>query len=168
MQANAMAAIKQRYEIECYGADGALKWRDHIDNLVTNEGLNDVLDKYLKGSSYTAAHYVLLTDGTPTVAAADTMASHAGWTEVTAYGEAARPALTLGAVASQSVDNSASKASFSVNATATIGGAGIATNATKGGTTGTLYAAGAFTGGDRSLADGDTLNITVTATMASV
>ena len=26
---------KGRFEVECYGPDGALKWKDHIDNLVT-------------------------------------------------------------------------------------------------------------------------------------
>lgn len=163
----AQVAINQHYQLECFGPDGVLKWREEFDNLVTNAGLNDVLEQYLKGSAYTAAHYVLLTDGTPTVAAEDTMASHAGWVEVTAYAEATRPALTMGTVASQSVNNSGSKAVFTLNAGATIGGAGITTVATKGGATGTLYAVGAFTGGDRVLTSGDVLNVTVTATMAS-
>ena len=102
------------------------------------------------------------------MAAADTMASHAGWTEVTAYSEAVRQTLTLGAVASQSVDNSASKAAFSINADATtIGGAFITTDNTKGGTTGTLAGAAAFTGGNKAADNGDTLNVTVTLTQAS-
>jgi hypothetical protein len=159
--------MKTRYLVECRAPDGALKWRETIDNLVVNEGLDDLLDKYFKGSAYTAAHYVGLTDGTPTVAAGDTMSSHAGWTEVQAYSEGSRQTFTPGTVASQSVDNSASKASFSINGTATVGGAFLTTNNTKGGTTGTLYGGGAFTGGDRSVANGDTLNVTVTATSAA-
>ena len=110
----------------------------------------------------------MLTDGTPTIAAGDTMASHVGWAEVVAYSEGTRPALTLGTVASQSVDNSASKASFSINANSTtIGGAAVTTNGTKSGTTGTLYGAAAFTGGDKSTDSGDSLNVTITLTAAS-
>lgn len=156
------------FHVECFGPDGNLKWFDVFDDLVVNEGLNDSLDKHLKGSAYTAAWYVGLTDGTPTVAAGDTMSSHVGWAEVTAYTEATRPALTLGTVASGSVDNSANKATYSINATATVGGCFVATDNAKSGTTGILYGAGAFTGGDKALANGDTLNVTVTCTAAAV
>ncbi|MCP5016290.1 MAG: hypothetical protein GY938_13615 [Ketobacter sp.] len=155
------------YLIECFDSQGRLKWIERIENLITSEGLDDVLDKYLKGSAYTAAFYVGLTDGTPTVAAGDTMASHAGWTEIVAYSEATREVYTLGTVSGQSVDNSASKASYSINGTATIGGCFLTTNSTKSGSTGTLYGVGAFTGGDRSVLSGDTLNVTVTSTAAS-
>lgn len=161
-------ALENVYRVECFDPAGNLKWVEEIRNLVTNEGLNDNLDKYLKGSAYTAAFYVGLTDGTPTVAAGDTMSSHAGWAEVVAYTEANRPGLTLGTVSGQSVDNSASKASFSVNANGTtIGGAFVVTNNTKSGTTGVLYGVGAFTGGDKSADNGDTLNVTVTCTAAA-
>lgn len=167
-KAESTVRVTNHYRFEAYDKHGNLKWAEEADNLVTNAGLDDVLDKYLKGSSYTAAWYVGLTDGTPTVAAGDTMASHAGWTEVTAYSEATREVLTLGTVASQSVDNSASRASFSINAdSTTIGGAYLTTDNTKGGTTGTLYSVVAFTAGDKSLDNGDTLNVTVTCTMAS-
>ena len=165
--AKEVITFENHYIVECIGPDGKLKWTDEFDNLVTNEGLNDNLDKYLKGSAYTAAFYVGLTDGTPTVNAADTMSSHAGWTEVTDYSESTREALVLGTVASQSVDNSASKASYSINATATVGGAFITTVNTKGGTTGILYGVGAFSGGDKSVGNGDTLNVTVTCTAAA-
>ena len=161
-------ALTSIYKFECFDKDGNLKWEDENHNTVVNTGLDDALDKYFKGSAYTAAFYVGLTDGTPTVAAADTMASHAGWVEVTVYDEATRPALTLGSVASQSVDNSASKASFAINAdTTTVGGAFVTTNNTKGGSTGTLYGAAALSAGDKSLDNGDTLQVTVTLTAAS-
>lgn len=154
--------------VECFDKNGNLKWKDTIKNLVVNEGLDDALDKYFKGSAYTAAHYVGLTDGTPTVAAADSMATHAGWTEVVAYDEAVRQTLTLGAVSSQSVDNSASKAVFTISTNSTtIGGAFITTNNTKSGTTGTLYGGGAFTAGDKTLDDNDVLNVTVTASASA-
>ena len=156
------------FEIECFDKHGNLKWRDTIKNLVVDEGLDDVLDKYLKGSSYTAAHYVGLTDGTPTFAAGDTMVSHTGWTEVTAYDETARQDATWGTVSGKSVDNSANKAVFTISTNSTVvGGAFLATDNTKGGTTGTLYGGGAFSAGDKTLDDGDVLNVTVTASAAA-
>jgi len=160
-------SLKNRYMIECYDKDGNLKWKDEFHNLVPIVGLNDSLDKHLKGVTYTAAWYVGLTDETPIANANDTMASHAGWTEIVAYSEATRPALTLGIVANGSVDNSASKASFSINGPTTVGGAFIVSVNTKGGTTGILYGIGPFTGGDRAVQNGDTLNVTVTATAAA-
>ena len=160
--------VKNVYNFEAFDSEGNLKWTDYAENVVPNVGLDDMLDKYLKGSAYTASFFVGLTDGTPTTAAGDTMASHAGWTEVVAYTEATREALTLGTVASQSVDNSASKASFAINAdTTTIGGAFVCTVSTKSGSTGVLYSVAAFTAADKSLDSGDTLNVTVTATTAS-
>lgn len=152
------------WHVECLDKNGKRKWVDEFDNLIVNTGLDDALDKWLKGSGYTASFFVGLTDGTPTQAAGDTMASHTGWTEVTAYSETVRQTLTLGSVSSQSVDNSASKASFSINGSTTVGGAFVTTNNTKGGTSGTLISVGDFTGGDRSLSNGDTLNVTITIT----
>jgi hypothetical protein len=156
---------KTHYKVECV-RDGKIIWTEEFDNLVVNAGLDDSLDKHFKGSAYTAAWYVGLTDGTPSFAAADTMASHAGWTEVTDYDEATREALTLGTVSGQSVDNSASKASFTINTTVTVGGAFIVTVSTKGGSTGILYGGGAFSQ-DRNLVSSDVLNVTITLTAAA-
>lgn len=161
-------SLENHYHVECLDSEGNVKWSDEFDNLVVDQGLNDALDKYLKGSAYTAGFFVGLTDGTPTVAAGDTMASHAGWVEVVAYSEATRQALTLGAVSNKSVDNSASKASFSINSAATVGGAFVSVSNAKGGATGVLYGAGAFAGGDKVVGNGDTLNVTITCTAAAV
>lgn len=176
----AQKQLSTHYRIECRGKAERhqdekgrfywvrpLRWVEEFDNLVVTEGLNDSLDKHLKGSAYTAAWYVGLTAGSPSFAAGDVMSSHAGWTESTAYSNATRPALTLGTVSGGSVDNSASKAVFNINGTATIGGAFVVANSTKGGTTGTLYGGGAFTGGNRSVVSGDTLNVTITCTAAA-
>lgn len=156
------------WEVECRDAGGKIKWVETIEsNLVVDAGLNDILDKYFKGSTYTAAHYVGLTSGTPTIAAGDTMSSHAGWTEQVPYSNANRPTFTPGTVASKSVDNSASKAVFNCNGAGTIGGAFLSTNNTKSGTTGTLVSAGAFSGGNKTVANGDTLNVQITYTASS-
>ena len=142
--------ICHHYDVECYGPDGQLKWAESFDNLVVTVGRNKYLDATLKTGLTSPAWFVGLVTGpggSNTYAAADTMASHAGWTESTAYSEATRQAFTAGTVASGSVDNSAAKAVFSINATATIGGAFMVDNSTKSGTTGTLLGVGSFSGG---------------------
>jgi hypothetical protein len=161
------ARVSGYYEVRCFGPDGQMKWEDEIHNLVVNAGLDHLLDATLSGGSQITTWYVGLTDGTPTAAAGDTMSSHAGWTEVTAYDESNRQTWSDGGVSSQSVTNSASVASFtcSTNST-TVGGAFLTSDNTKSGTSGTLYSIGAFSGGDKSLDDGDTLEVTATFTMA--
>jgi hypothetical protein len=157
--------LENYYEIECRDKNGNLKWVEKFTNLVTTEGLNDSLDKHLKGNNYSAAWYLGLTGATPIFAAADTMSSHAGWTEVTAYSESSRPALTFGSASGGSVNNSANKAVYTVNADNTqIGGAFIVSNANKSSTSGVLYGGGAFAGGNKTLSNGDTLSVTVTCT----
>jgi len=42
-----------RYEVECIGADGKLKWCDTIENVVATVGKNLALDTFLAGSAYT-------------------------------------------------------------------------------------------------------------------
>jgi hypothetical protein len=155
-------SFKNTYKFECFDKDGNLKWTEEVHNIVVNAGLNDLLTQYFKGSAYTASFFVgLKNTGTPV--AADTMASHGSWTENATYSNATRPALTLGSVASQSVDNSASKAVFNINGSTTIFGAFVTTNSTVSGTTGTLYGAADF-GASRAVVNGDTLNVTVTLT----
>jgi hypothetical protein len=166
--ANVQVGVMKRsslYTVECVGPDGKVKWTEEIHNLVVDAGLNDSLDKHFKGSTYTAAWYVFITTASNTFAAADTMSSHAGWTESAVYSNATRPALTLGTVSGKSVDNSASKAVFNINAGGTVGGAGICTDSTKSGSTGTLYGGAAFSA-NRTVASGDTLNVTITLTAA--
>ena len=60
------------------------------------------------------------------------------------------------------MDNSAAKASFSITSADTVDGGFLSDSNTKGGTTGTLYGVGAFTGGGQAVLGGDVLNITVT------
>jgi hypothetical protein len=151
------------YTVECFDADGQLKWSDQIKNLVVTVGKNDLLDKYFTGSSYTATWYLGLINSGGTYSAGDTMASHGTWTENTGYAAATRPAPTWNAASSGSKATTAT--AFSINATSTIGGAFLTSNNTKGGTTGILYSAGNFTGGNRSVTSGDTLNVTYTASV---
>lgn len=159
------------YRFEARDKDGNVKWTEEIPNITVNEGLNDILSKYFKGSSYTAAFYVGLIDNASfsALAAGDTAAQIGGsngWLEATSYSESVRQTLTLGSVSAQSVDNSASKATFSINGTITIKGAFVVTSSTKSGTSGLIYGEAAF-GSTRSLVNGDTLTVTVTLTAAT-
>lgn len=156
------AAAKTLYRIECYDKHGNLKWVEEFGNLVVTAGLNLLLDRSFKNIPGDVNWYVGL-KGAGTIAAGDTMASHGGWTEVTAYDEANRPALTLGTISAGSVDNSASKAVFTISGTVTVAGAFSANNNTKGGSTGTLYGAGDFST-PRDVVDNDVLNVQVTLT----
>jgi len=148
---------------EAFDKDGNLKWVEEVHNLVTTVGKTDIIDKYFKGSAYTAAFFMGLKDNAQTPAVGNTMSSHGTWAEVTGYASATRPAITFGTTSAGS--NTATAVPFSINATVTIGGAFIVTDSTKGGTTGTLYAATDFAA-PRSLISGDTLNVTPTVTAA--
>ena len=158
------------FTVTCVGADGVEKWSDSFHNLVVNEGLQDMNSKYFKGSGYTAGWYIGLVSGatSPTYAAGNTLASHAGWTELvpgTAYTgnriaavfNAASPTLADPSVVSNSVAPSAFP--MLVNGTV-VAGAFLTTAAT--GTSGVLFSAGSFTGGNKSVDSGDTLNVTYT------
>lgn len=161
------AQAEGRYAVECRDASGRLKWADEIDNVVTTVGKNDALDKYLAGSAYTAAFYlglISLTSYVSTPVAADTAASHATWTEDQNYSQGTRPAAAWSAASSGSKALSAA-AVFSINATTTIKGCFLITVSTKGGTTGILYSAGLFSGGDKAVSNGDTLNVSYTASL---
>lgn len=147
-----------RYAVQCIGADGVEKWSEAFDNLVTTAGKTDIVDKYFKGSAYTAAWFLGL-KGSGTAVVGDTMASHGSWTEVTAYANATLPAVTFGTTSGGS--NTATAVSYAVNGTATVAGCFLTTNSTKGATTGTMYSAGDFPA-PRSVISGDTLNVTPT------
>lgn len=163
--ADEVIKISGSYVVQCLGADGKLKWEDTIKNLVVTVGKNDLLDKYFAGSAYTAAWYMGLVDGatTPTYAAADTLASHAGWTESTAYSGTNR--ITVAWNAASAGSKASTSTSFSINATATIAGALLTVTQARATTTGVLYSAGNFTGGSRAVISGDTLLVTYTASV---
>jgi hypothetical protein len=153
------------FTVECYDAAGQLKWKDEFHNLVVNQGLKDMNDKYFTGSGYTAAWYIGLINNSPspTLAAGDTAAQIGGsngWAEFTGYSQANRPTLSFSAstTADPSVISTASAAAFSITSTATIYGAFVVSSNTKSGTSGVLFSEGAFAA-TRSVVNGDTLNV---------
>lgn len=155
------------YTVECIGPEGLVKWTDTFANLVTTVGKNFALDTTLAGSGYTATWYLGLissTSYTTGPAAGDTAASHGGWTESVNYSNANRPTPSFGSAASGSKATTAT--AFNMSASDTIKGCFLISNNAKSGTSGTLYSAGLFTGGDKVVSNGDTLNVTYTATLS--
>jgi hypothetical protein len=157
------------FTVTCVGADGVEKWSDTFHNLVVNVGLQDMNAKYFQSSGYTAAWFLGLVQGPgsgTTFAAADTLASHAGWTELvpgTAY-TGNRKAVTFGTATTADpsvITNSASPSSFAMLVNGTVV-AGALLCSVASGTSGILFSAGDFTGGDKTVDSGDTLNVTYT------
>lgn len=145
-----------------YGWD---EWDDEWSNLVVDVGVENALDVHLSGGAQDTTWFIGLTDGTPTIVAGDTMSSHAGWVEVTAYDEATRQAWVDGGVSAKSISNSGSPATFTVSTdSTTIGGSFLVGVDTKGGTGGILYAVGAFGSGDVTLNSTATIDITAAFT----
>jgi hypothetical protein len=157
------------YTAKCYDKNGNLKWEDTFSNLVTTQGKNNLLDKYLAGSAYTAVWSMGLIDNDTysAVAVGDTAAVHAGWVEANVYNEGTRGTPSFAAASSGSKSTSAD-VSFSINSSVTVKGAFLCSNNTKTRTTNSgandiLYSAGLFSGGDKVLGGGDTLNVSYTA-----
>jgi hypothetical protein len=155
------------YTVQCFDKDGNLKWEDKSHNLVVNQGLKDMNDKYFSGATYTAAWFVGLITGPAsgtTFAAADTLASHAGWTEFSDYSGARKAAVFAAATLADPsvITNSASPASFAITgAGGVVAGAFLAS--VDSGTSGILFSESDFQSpGDRTVVAGDTLNITYT------
>jgi hypothetical protein len=150
-------------QIEHY-RDGKLLDIYSLHNDITNEGKNTILDVMFHDGTQIASTswYVGLisNSGYSALAAADTMASHGGWTEFTGYTQSTRVAWGPGAASGQSTTN-ASPATFDINATGTLKGIFVTSNSTKSGTTGKLWATGLFAA-DVPVSNGDQMKITYT------
>lgn len=164
-----------RFHVECVDVDGNILWTDDFDNVVTTVGRNLALDSFLAGSAYTVTGpFIGLISGVSftAVAAADTMASHAGWLEA---GNANAPTYTAPrktaawSAASGAAKSLSAALAFVATGTGTIKGCfmtfGSGAVSTIDSTAGTLYSAGLFTGGDQPVVNTNTVNVSYTASM---
>jgi hypothetical protein len=186
MQANASGTesmgIEGHYKVECRDRDGNLKWVEEFPNLVNAVGKELMLDTLLSGSSYTTVgpYLGLISGSSPTFLAADTMASHAGWTEFTNYTVGGSPvrgtasfssATSSGLSPSNVTTKTASAITYTITgAGGTVGGCFLVTgpgaSSTQSNTSGTLYSAGAFATAKITTA-GDTVSVTYSTTATS-
>jgi hypothetical protein len=164
------AHAEGRYTVECYEYEGGpLLWRDHIDNVVTTVGKNLALDTILAGSAYTVVGpYMGLISSISYASvpvAADTMASHASWTEA---GSTNAPTFAARIAPAWSAASGGSKAassavSFTMTSAGTLKGAfivyGTGAVTTLMSTAGTLLSAGLFSGGDQVVSSGNVVNV---------
>ena len=134
------------------GAAGA----DLITTVATRSSNTAITTTANAGTTVTVAPYA--TEPIPL----DTMGSKS-FNEAVPYSNGVRPTWTKnGAASAGAMSNSASKASFTINATSRIFGGFMASDSTKSGTTGTLYGGGLFVAsGSRAVVSGDTLNVQV-------
>jgi hypothetical protein len=156
------------YKAECYDAQGNLKWSDVIENLTTNVGRKSLLDSYFANTGGGAV--VMGLKGTGTAAYTDTQSSHAGWLEVgganapTYSGTRKTPTFSAATSANPSVLSTSAAVVFSMTGSGTVAGAFINVGGTSAidNTTGTLFSAGDFTAGSKTVTSGDTINVTYT------
>lgn len=163
-------------DLEAYMADMTeVKWADEAPNLVTTVGKNLALDTVLAGSAYTVTGPYMFLIGavsyTGVPLAADTMSSHTSWTEggganAPTY-SGSRPTVSWNSASSGSKSPSSAPV-FTITGTGTAKGVAIVlgsgASATKDNTSGTLYSAGLFSGGDQAVVNTNTLSITYSAT----
>ncbi len=154
--------IRGYFTIEHRNKEGKLMGVYQFPNGIVDEGLNHILDTEFVSGSQVTTWYIGLVDnsGFSAFADADTMASHAGWSESTVYSQATRPQWTVGSASSRQVTN-ASTVDFSINGSATLKGIFVTSNNTKGGSSGVLWATAAFSS-TVSVVNGDTLKVTYT------
>ena len=174
--------IEGHYHVVCHDKDGNLKWEETFPNLVVAVGKQLMLDTLLSGSSYTTTgpYLGLISGSGNTFAAADTMSSHAGWTEFTNYtvgGSAVRGTAVFGSASSSgsTPSNVTTKAASAITYTITGGGGtvggcflvtGSGASSTISNTSGTLYSAGDFATAKITTA-GDTVSVTYSTTATS-
>lgn len=140
---NEPLSIGGHWDVECINPDGSVAWKERVKNGVVNTALNDLIQVYLASGTQKTAWSIGLIDnnGYSAIAASDTIASHSGWAESTAYSETTRQTWTPGAVSNQQVSNP-TPATFTANGSVTIQGFFLVSNNTKGGSTGLLWATG--------------------------
>jgi hypothetical protein len=143
--------LRGRFEIELRDEQGEMLHHEVIEpNIVVDTGIDYIFQNDFEA----ATQYVGLLAATPSPVAGSTMTITKAESNLS---NATRPQWVK-AYAAKTLSNTATKAAFTFNGTDTIGGALIATDSTKAGTTGTLVAAKAFAG-NLVVANGYTLTV---------
>jgi hypothetical protein len=172
------------YHVECRDANGNVKWTENFPNQVVQVGKIFMLSQTLLSSPVAlVGPYLGLVSGSGnTFSPTDTMTSHSGWTEFTAYTVSSSAVRGTAVFTTPTGNNNTTSGSNVVTASAsaitytitgsggTIGGCflvtGTGASSTLGNTGGTLYSAGAF-GTAKTTTAGDTVAVTYSTTATS-
>lgn len=152
--------------------DGKLidKWTDH--NLITDEGIEYIMDAALSGRTPITDFYLILFEDDHTPSGDDTYAVP-GFTETEAIDESTRPSWEEAGVTSKVITNSASKGTFTFNASKTIYGGALVGGGTDPDTIadvaggGVLICENQFTSGSKAVESTDVLKVTCSMTGSS-
>ena len=159
MRAITQLPLRGFYFIEHRNVADKLIGLYRVPNGIVDQGMEDLLDVHFGNDTQHALWYVGLVDnsGFSAVANADTLASHAGWSENTDY-TGNRINWAVGTATTRSISNGVT-ADFAINATATLKGIFITDQQT--GISGILWSTALFSS-TVSVQNGDTLKITYT------
>ncbi len=137
-------------------------------NTVVDEGLMSILSTMYNGGAQTTNWYIGIFGGNYTPVSTDTGAVIAvNATESAAYTQGVRQTWVVAAPASNQITNSASKATFTMNATTIIYGAFLISTSAISDTLGSLMSASKFAA-SRSVVAADELLIAYTISAANV
>jgi hypothetical protein len=138
-------------------------------NMVTTVGANTYLNATLVSGIASPAWFcsMITGSGAPTFATSDTMASHAGWTEMAGANVTAGTRGSIvwnGAASGGQVSNSSSLISYTVASgqSFTAQGFFVCDNSTIGGTSGNLLSEAVFDQGAQALTAGNIITISIT------
>lgn len=134
------------YHLELIDRHGKLLATRDGHNAITDVGLDYCLNTTFNNLASINPFFIGLINNSPGPAPVDgdTMASHAGWVEWTAYSEPIRQDWTEGAASSQSITNAVS-ADFTITSPGSVWGIFLNSASDKSGTTGTLWSTANFT-----------------------
>lgn len=120
------------WKFECFYADGTLKWREIVPNLVVDEGLYYSLDvSFMDGTKYTSWYVALYEDDVSPVAGWDYAGITTDQDEFTEYDESTRPLWDPSAITSLSLTDEVTFTA-STGANTTIYGSYVVNVSTKG------------------------------------
>ena len=166
------AKFKGIFEVEVLDQEGNLISKSRAENIITDEGLNHILNVVLHAATQITTWYCVMFESDTTPDGAETYAVPV-FTEWEAYTNDPdeRPVFDVAESTEESSTNSASKAAFTANDTKTLYGAGLVGGGTDGDTKGdaagggTLLCCGTFDA-EQPVVDNNIVNLTYTITAA--
>jgi len=156
-----------RFQVVVNRADGSIKHKIDVPNLVVNEGRAKMLDIMFNGDAQIATWYCGLVDnaGFSQIVRSDTMPSHGGWVEFVGYSELNRQEWNPNAAVGVTVENDVvSLCTFTITGAGTLHGGFITSDNVKGGINGILWAAANFDTGNINVIATDVVNIIYSVT----